>query len=109
LTAFANDCGFEGVFERQVRALGKPGDVLIGISTSGNSANVLRAVSAARELGIKTIGLVGEGGALDAQVDCAIAVPSRNTQYIQETLLSIEHIVCDLVEQVLFVEGEEKP
>jgi len=106
LTAFANDFTFEGVFERQVQALGKPGDVLFGISTSGNSANVLRAVSAAREIGIKTIGLMGETGALEAQVDCAIAVPSCNTQYIQETLLSIEHILCDLTEQILFAQGE---
>jgi len=89
-----------------VRTLGKPGDVLIGISTSGNSANVLLAVSAARELGIKTIGLMGETGALVAQVGCAIMVPSHNTQYIQETLLSIEHILCDLTEQILFMQGE---
>lgn len=106
LTAFANDYGFDGIFERQVRALGKPRDVLIGISTSGGSANVLRAMSAARELGIKTIGLKGEGGALERHVDCAIVVPSRNTRYIQETLLSIEHILCDLTEQMLFVQGE---
>ena len=106
LTAFANDLGFDGIFERQLRALGKPGDLLIGISTSGNSANVLRAVNAARELEIKTIGLMGEGGALEKQVDCAIAVPSRNTQYIQETLLSIEHILCDLTEQILFVQED---
>lgn len=105
LTAFANDCGVEGIFERQVQALGKPGDVLIGISTSGNSTNVLRAVSAARELGVKTIGLMGDGGALETQVDCAIAVPSRNTQYIQETLLSVEHVICDITEQILFAHG----
>lgn len=105
LTAFANDCGFEGIFERQVRALGKPGDVLMGISTSGSSANVLRAASAARELGIKTIGLMGENGVLESRVDCAIVVPSRNTQYIQETLLSIEHILCDLTEQILYAQG----
>lgn len=106
LTAFANDCGFDGIFERQVRALGKTGDVLIGMSTSGSSINVLRAVNAACELGLKTIGLAGEGGALEMQVDCAITLPSRNTQYIQETLLSIEHILCDLTEQILFVHGE---
>lgn len=105
LTAFANDYGFEGIFQRQVRALGKPGDVLIAISTSGGSANVLRAVSAARELGIKTLGLMGETGALQSQVDCAIAVPSRNTQYIQEALLGIEHILCDLAEQMLYRKG----
>lgn len=105
LTAFANDYAFEGVFERQVQTLGKPGDVLIGISTSGNSANVARAVSAADELGIKTIGLMGETGVLESQVDCAIAVPSCNTQYIQEMLLSIEHILCDLTEQILYTQG----
>lgn len=102
LTGFANDCGFEGVFERQVRALAQPGDVLIGISTSGNSTNVIRAVEAARELRVQTIGLLGEGGALSERVDCAVIVPSRNTQYVQETLLAVEHILCDLVEQELF-------
>ncbi len=104
LTAFANDCGFEGIFERQVRTLGKPGDVLIGVSTSGSSANVLRTVSAARELGIKTIELMGENGTLESRVDCAITVPSHNTQYIQETFLSIEHILCDMTEQILFAQ-----
>ena len=111
LTAFANDYGFEGVFERQVRALGKPGDVLIGISTSGNSMNVVRAVRAAREMDLKTVGLLGTGGMLTNQVDCSIVVPSQNTQRVQEALLSIEHIVCDLVEQSLFAgfaEGEQK-
>ena len=102
LTAYANDCGFEGVFERQVCAIGKSGDVLIGISTSGNSTNVLRAVIAARKLGIKTIGLVGQGGILETEVDCVIVVPSRNTQYIQEAMLSIEHILCDITEKILF-------
>jgi len=106
LTAFANDRGFDGIFERQVRALGKPGDVLIGISTSGNSENVLRAVNTAHEIGIKTIGLMGKGGILETKVDCAIALPSRNTQYIQEALLSIEHLLCDLTEQILFARGE---
>jgi D-sedoheptulose 7-phosphate isomerase len=105
LTAFANDWGFEEVFERQVRALGKRGDTLIAISTSGNSTNVLRAVKAARELGITTIGLMGECGALKSAVECAIAVPSRRTQYIQETLLSIEHVLCDLTEQILLARG----
>ena len=102
MTAFANDCGFEGVFERQVCAIGKSGDVLIGISTSCNSTNVLRAVIAARKLGIKTIGLVGQGGILETEVDCVIVVPSRNTQYIQEAMLSIEHILCDITEKILF-------
>jgi len=102
LTAFANDRGFEYVFERQVRALGRPGDVLIGISTSGNSVNVIRAVKAARELRMATIGLMGAGGRLAAMVDVAITVPSTDTQHIQEAHLVIEHIICDLVEQRLF-------
>jgi phosphoheptose isomerase/UTP-glucose-1-phosphate uridylyltransferase len=102
LTAFANDFGFEGVFERQLRALGKAGDVLVAISTSGNSANVGRAVEAASEIGIRTIGLLGEGGRLTDLVDCPVLVPSRNTQHIQESLLPIEHTICHLVEDRLF-------
>jgi D-sedoheptulose 7-phosphate isomerase len=105
LTAFANDLGFEGVFERQVRALGKAGDVLVGISTSGNSPNVRRAVAAAREMGIGTIGLLGEGGLLVDLVDCPVVVPSRHTQHIQESLLPVEHTICHLVEDNLFNRG----
>lgn len=99
LTAFANDRGFEYVFERQVRALARPGDVLVAISTSGNSGNVIRAVEAARGLKVATIGLCGSTGRLAEIVDLAIPVPSEDTQYIQEAHLAIEHIICDLVEQ----------
>jgi D-sedoheptulose 7-phosphate isomerase len=102
LTAIGNDSGFDGVFERQIRALGKRGDVLIAISTSGNSVNVLRAVQAARESGIKVVGLQGEGGALTELADCSIVIPSRDTQHIQEALLCVEHILCHLVEETLF-------
>lgn len=102
LTAFANDSGFEGVFQRQVEALGAAGDILFAISTSGNSANVLRAVEAARRRKMATIGLTGEGGTLASAVDQAIVVPSRDTQRIQEAMLAIEHILCDLVETALF-------
>jgi phosphoheptose isomerase len=102
LTAFANDCGYDGVFERQVQALGRDGDVLIGISTSGNSPNVVRAVKAARGCGMRTIVLTGSGGRLAALADIAISVPSTDTQHIQESHLTIEHIVCALVEQHLF-------
>jgi len=113
LTAFANDCGFEGVFERQVQTLGKPGDVLIGISTSGNSTNVIRAVEAARAAGMRTIVLTGSGGRLAGMANVSIAVPSTNTQYIQEAHLAIEHILCDLVERHLFrgrdKQGDENP
>jgi phosphoheptose isomerase len=108
LTAFANDCGFEGIFERQVRALGRPGDVLIGISTSGNSPNVIRGIEAARELNMSTVVLTGSGGRLSEMANIAIAIPSANTQYIQEAHLAIEHILCDLVECYLFDEGKKE-
>jgi phosphoheptose isomerase len=104
LTAFGNDCGFEGIFERQVEALGNPGDLLIGISTSGNSPNVIRAVEAARNRNMRTIALTGNGGRLAAMADIVIAVPSTDTQYIQEAHLAVEHILCELVEFVLFRE-----
>jgi len=102
LTAYANDYGYDGAFERQVRALGKADDVLIGISTSGNSTNVVRAVAAAGQMAMKTIGLLGEGGKLTTLVDQAVVVPSRNTQHVQEVLLAIEHTLCFLVERSLF-------
>lgn len=105
LTAYANDIDFGGVFERQVQALGREGDLLIGISTSGNSPNVLKAVAYAKTHGMKTIGLTGNGGRLASQVDCAIAIPSANTQYIQESLLAVEHIACEIVERTLFGAG----
>ena len=106
LTAFGNDCGFEGVFERQVEALGSPGDVLIAISTSGNSPNVIRAVEAARKRSMSTIALTGNGGRLSAMADVPIAVPSTDTQYIQEAHLAVEHTLCELVEFILFREPE---
>ncbi len=104
ITAFANDCGFERIFEREVEALGKPGDVLIGISTSGNSPNVIWALEAARLSNIHTLVLTGDGGRMREIAQVAISVPSSNTQYIQEAHLSIEHILCDLVERRLFGE-----
>jgi len=102
LTSYANDYGYDGVFERQVRALGQAEDVLIGISTSGNSRNVINAILAAREIGLVTIGLGGSDGEMATLVDCCVAVPSRDTQHIQETLLVIEHLVCLLVERSIF-------
>ena len=102
LTGFSNDCGFEGVFERQVEALGSAGDVLISISTSGNSPNVIRAVEAARKRDIRTIALTGNGGCLSAIAEVPITVPSTDTQYIQEAHLAVEHILCELVEFILF-------
>jgi len=106
LTAFGNDFGFEGIFQRQVEALGSPGDVLIAISTSGNSPNVIRAVEAAKKVSISTIALTGNGGRLSAMADIPIAVPSADTQYIQEAHLAVEHTLCELVEFVLFRESE---
>lgn len=107
LTAFANDCGYDGVFERQVQALAKPGDALVAISTSGNSRNVIRAVTAAQASDIRTIALTGAGGRLSDMADVAIKVPSIDTQLIQEAHLAIEHAVCYLVEQCLYGEQEE--
>jgi D-sedoheptulose 7-phosphate isomerase len=102
LTAYANDCGYEGVFSRQVEALGAPGDVLLGISTSGSSENVIRAVEAARAAGMRTVALIGMAGRLAGLADVAICVPSEHTQYIQEAHLAIEHIICHLVERALY-------
>lgn len=103
MTAIANDSGFDRIFERQVQALGKSGDVLIGISTSGSSPNVLRAVAAAQALGMRTIALTGAAAEkLSAIADVTVAVPSTNTQYIQEGHLAVEHILCELVESYLF-------
>lgn len=102
LTAFANDFGFDGVFERQVQALGRPGDVLLGISTSGSSINVVRAVTAARDVGMRTVALTGTAGRLKELVEVAIAVPGESIQHIQEAHLTIEHLLCHLVERDLF-------
>ena len=104
LTAYPNDCDFEGVFERQVQALGKPGDLLIGISTSGNSVNVVRAVAAATTGEMATIVLAGDGGQLGDMADVTVSVPSSDTQHIQEAHLAVEHLLCHLVERSVFGE-----
>src|SRR2546421_10089316 len=109
LTAFANDCGFDGVFERQVQALGRPGDVLIGISTSGNSPNVVLAVKYARVAGLRSVVLTGARGVLASLADVAISVPSTDTQHIQETHLAVEHLICWLVEPELFSSPAASP
>ena len=103
LTSVGNDSAFDDLFERQLRALGRAGDIAIAISTSGNSPNVLRAVEAARAVGIKTIGLAGrDGGKLAPLVDLAIIVESDSTQRVQETHITIGHILCELIEDALF-------
>lgn len=108
LTAHANDIHFDAIFERQVQALGKPSDLLIGISTSGNSKNVIAAVKRAKSTKIQTIALTGNNGKLRKIADVTISVPSANTQYIQETHIAIEHILCELVEDYLFAEKKDK-
>ncbi|MGO8990634.1 MAG: HAD-IIIA family hydrolase [bacterium] len=102
LTAYANDFGFEGVFARQVETLGNAGDVLIGISTSGNSGNIIRAVEVAQKLKMPTIVLTGKDGQLGKMGSVAICVPSKSTQHIQESHIAIEHALCDLVECLIF-------
>lgn len=102
LTAYANDFGFEGVFARQVEALGRPGDLLVGITTSGGSVNVVRALETAAARGLRTIALTGEAGLCGATADLVIRVPHSSTMYIQETHLAIEHLLCGMVERLLF-------
>jgi D-sedoheptulose 7-phosphate isomerase len=102
LTAVPNDYDFDMVFYRQILALGKKGDVAFGISTSGNSPNVLKAVELAREKGMITIGLSGSGGKLRDMVDIPIAVPSDDTPVIQESHITIGHIICHIVEHEIF-------
>lgn len=100
LTAVGNDYGFERIFARQVEAICGPGDVVIGISTSGNSRNVLEAIQAARQIGTATVGFTGgSGGALKDLVDHCLVVPSRVTARIQEAHILIGHLLCDWVEQ----------
>jgi D-sedoheptulose 7-phosphate isomerase len=102
LTAYGNDNGFDGVFERQVEALGRPGDVLLAISTSGRSENIRRAVRVAKKIGMMTIGLMGEGGPLAEEVQVAVVIPDRDTQHVQEALLPVEHLICSLAERAMF-------
>ena len=105
MTAGGNDIGFENVFARCVEAYGREGDVLIGISTSGNSENVLRAVYLAQRMGIHTVGLLGSGGGkILAACDSSVVVPSTITARIQESHIMIGHIWCEMIEEFLFPE-----
>jgi len=102
LTAVGNDYGYERVFDRQVEALARKGDLLIGISTSGNSKNVLRALSLGRNIGCKTIGFSGrDGGAMNDFCDVNIVVPSDDTPRIQEMHIMIGHIICQAIDDAL--------
>jgi D-sedoheptulose 7-phosphate isomerase len=103
VTAIGNDYGYELVFARQLQGLGNPGDVAIGISTSGNSANVVAGLKAAKEMGMHTIALTGEGGGKMKEVaDHCIAIPSKVTPRIQEGHILVGHTLCELVERALF-------
>ncbi|MFP4547574.1 MAG: SIS domain-containing protein [Fidelibacterota bacterium] len=103
LTAIANDDDFSDIFARQIEAFGKAGDILIGISTSGNSANVIKAVEIAKQQNLTTIILSGKnGGKLKELADLSIIVPSDNTQRIQECHITAGHILCDIIEQTIY-------
>ncbi|MEM7316301.1 MAG: D-sedoheptulose 7-phosphate isomerase [Planctomycetota bacterium] len=105
LTANANDYGFEGVFARQVAGLGRKDDLLVGISTSGNSKNVVKAFQEAKQKSIKTIGFTGQGGGAMAEIaDHMITVPSNQVQYIQECHIAVGHVFVALIEKILYPE-----
>lgn len=105
LTAVANDYDFQEIFVKQIRALGREGDVAWGISTSGNSPNVVQALAQARELGLKTLAVTGhDGGQMAPLADIALIVPATETPRIQEVQLTIGHILVDLVDYLLFPE-----
>lgn len=105
ITAIGNDYGFDFVFSRQIEALGQRGDVAIGISTSGNSANVLRAIATARTLGLRTLALTGcTGGKLKHEAEYCLCMPSNDTPRIQECHILVGHIISELVEETIFHE-----
>jgi len=106
LTAIGNDYGFDLIFSRQLEALGKEGDVLVGISTSGNSRNVLRAMEVAKSKSIYTIALTGSGGQMKDLADCAISIPSNETPRIQECHILTGHIICEIAEEMLMEPSE---
>ncbi len=107
LTAGGNDIGFDNIFARSVEGLGVEGDVLLAISTSGNSTNVVKAVEKAKQKGIKVIGFLGgSGGKLKPMVDVSIVIPSSNVQRIQEGHITVAHIICELLENELYGEND---
>ena len=107
ITSVGNDFSFDDIFTKQIQALGKEGDIALGISTSGNSPNVVNAIEEARKLGLKTAVLTGgNGGKLLALADLVLNVPTDQTPHIQEAHLWIEHLLCQLVDQALFGQGQ---
>mgnify|MGYP001334067630 CR=1 FL=1 len=106
LTAIGNDYGYDKVFSRQLEGMGQEGDIFIGISTSGNSKNIINAFEVAKQKGIKTVALVGkDGGEMAKMADIALVVPSDSTPRIQESHILIGHIICDIIEKEIFGEG----
>lgn len=102
LTAIGNDYGYEQVFERQVRAIAKAGDIVIGISTSGNSLNVILGIENAKKCGCKTVVFIGRSGKMANIADYVISFPSSDTPRIQEAHITAGHLICDIVEKTLF-------
>lgn len=108
LTAIGNDYGFDTVFARQLEGVGQRGDVLIGLSTSGNSRNVLLAFEKARRMGIHTVALVGSrGGSMQQLAELAIAVPAATSAHIQELHLTLGHLICDLIEKDFYDDDDD--
>lgn len=105
LTAIGNDYGYDKLFARQLQAQSRPGDIFIGISTSGNSANVVEAMKVAKDEDVISVVLCGEGGKLKDMADIAICVPSTITPYIQECHICIGHMICAIVEAHIFPKG----
>lgn len=106
LTAIGNDYGYDQVFSRQLEGMGQAGDIFIGISTSGNSVNIIKAFESAKKKGITTVALTGrDGGAMAKMADVALVVPSNSTPRIQESHILIGHIICDIIEKEIFGDG----
>ncbi|ABB43852.1 phosphoheptose isomerase [Sulfurimonas denitrificans DSM 1251] len=106
LTAIGNDYGYDNVFSRQLEGMGQAGDIFIGISTSGNSKNIINAFISAKKKGITTVALVGrDGGEMAKMADVALVVPSDSTPRIQESHILIGHIICDIIEKEIFGDG----
>jgi len=104
ITSIGNDYSFEDIFFKQIQAMGKKGDIALGISTSGSSPNVIKAVQKAKEIGLKVIGFSGNKGKLKALSDIAFCVDSNTTARIQEVHILLAHILCDMTERMLFNE-----
>ncbi len=106
LTAIGNDYGYDYIFSRQIEGMGQKGDLFIGISTSGNSLNIIKAFHSAKEKGITTVALVGrDGGEMGKIADYSLIVPSNSTPRIQESHILIGHIICDIIEKEIFTDG----